>query len=92
MVTEPLPKLDVAELIPDVETIQVEILGTVNMHIAPMTNTTITVPNEITPLPVSNKNFVIFGATPSVPTSSLYLLISEVIAYFCISAMMYIIR
>jgi hypothetical protein len=91
-VTEPLPKLEVAELIPEVEMIQVEILGTVNMHTAPIINTTITVPKEIAPLPVSSNNFVMFAELPSGPISSLYLLISEVMAYFCIKAMIYMMR
>jgi len=45
-VAAPRLALEVAEVIPDVEMIQVEILGTVNMQMAPITNTIITVPND----------------------------------------------
>ena len=92
MVVAPLPKLDAAELIPDVEMIQVEMLGTVNMQMAPITNTMMTVPNDRIPFPANAAIFAISAAAPLVPTSSWYLLISEVSAYCSIRPHRYIIK
>src|SRR5215217_9182266 len=85
-VTEPRPKLDAAEEMPEVEMIQVEMLGTVNMQIAPTRKTRMTVPKERIPLPAKMAIFSSEVAEPFGPKSSLYLLISELRAYFCISA------
>ena len=87
-----LPKVELAELMPDVEMIQVEILGTVNMQIAPIKKTMITVPKESRPLLANTAIFSILALSPSSPTSSLYLLISEVMAYSCINPQRYMIR
>ena len=86
------PKVEVAELMPDVEMIQVEILGTVNIQMAPIRNTIITVPNERMPLLANHAIFSRLAVVPSVPTSSWYLLISEVNAYSCMSPQRYMIR
>ena len=48
-----LPKVDAAELMPEVDMIQVEMLGTVNMQMAPIRKTIITVPKERIPLPAN---------------------------------------
>lgn len=89
---ELLPKVDAAELIPEVEMIQVEMLGTVNMQIAPIRKTIITVPNERIPLPANQAICCKLALVPFWPTSSWYLLISEVIAYSCMSPTKYMIR
>ena len=67
-VAAPLPALEVAELMPEVEMIQVEILGTVNMQIAPIRKTQITVPNESMPLPAKKASLVKLAAVPFCPT------------------------
>ena len=91
-VPAPLPKLEVAEVIPDVEIIQVEMLGTVNIQMAPITKTIITVPNDKMPLPAKTAILAISAAVPVVPTSTWYLLISDVSAYCCINPHKYMIR
>ena len=57
----PRPKLDDAELMPEVEMIQVEMLGTVNIQIAPMIKTMITVPNDRMPLLANQAIFSVDG-------------------------------
>ena len=51
------PKVEVAELIPEVEMIQVDMLGTVNIQIAPIRKTMMTVPKERIPLPANQAIF-----------------------------------
>src|SRR3569833_309819 len=92
IVLAPRPKLDAAELIPEVDMIHVDMLGTVNMQMAPITNTMMTVPNDRMPLPANAAIFAMSAAAPLVPTSSWYLLISEVSAYCSISPHKYMIR
>ena len=48
-----LPKVEVAELMPEVEMIQVEILGTVNIQMAPIRKQMITVPKDKIPFPAN---------------------------------------
>ena len=91
-VAAPLPALEVADVIPDVEMIQVEMLGTVNIQIAPMIKTMMTVPKDKIPFPANTAILAISAAAPFVPTSSWYLLISEVNAYCCIRPQRYMIR
>ena len=69
-VAAPRPALDVAELIPDVEIIQVEMLGTVNIQIAPIRNTMITVPKERIPLLAKTAILARSAVAPFVPTST----------------------
>jgi len=85
------PKVEDAELMPDVEMIQVDILGTVNIQIAPIRNTIITVPKESIPLPENQAIFSRLALVPSVPTNSWYFEISEVRAYSCIKPQRYMI-
>src|SRR6185503_6580097 len=92
IVLAPRPKLEAAELTPEVEMIQVEMLGTVNIQIAPITKTMITVTNDKMPLPAKTASLVIYAGAPVLPTSSWYLLISEVSAYCCISPHKYMMR
>ena len=92
MVVAPLPKLEAAELMPEVEMIQVDMLGTVNIQIAPITKTIITVPNDRMPFPANTAILAISAAAPLVPTNSWYLLISDSSAYCCINPQRYIIR
>ena len=89
-VAAPRPKLEEAELMPEVEMIQVEILGTVNIQMAPIKNTMITVPNESTPLPANTAILAIVALASSARNNSWYLEISELRAYFCIKAHRYI--
>ena len=65
-----LPKVDAAELTPEVEMIQVEMLGTVNMQIAPMRKTTITVPKDRMPLLANQASFCKSALVPFCPTST----------------------
>ena len=69
-VAAPRLALEVAELIPDVEMIQVEILGTVNMQMAPIRNTTMTVPKERMPLPANQASFSKSALVPFCPTKT----------------------
>ena len=64
----PLPIEEAAEVIPEVETIHVDILGTVSMVSAPMINVPITIPKERTPFPANTLSFSMLA--PDVPTSS----------------------
>jgi len=72
-----LPNVEAAELIPEVDMIQVDILGTVNIQMAPMINTMITVPKDNIPLLANQANLVKSAEAPSVPTNNWYLLISD---------------
>src|SRR5690606_3046203 len=64
----PLPMVDAADEIPEVEIIHVEMLGTVSMVSAPMMNVPMTMPNDRIPLPANQLSFSMSG--PAVPTSS----------------------
>src|SRR5690606_1771311 len=57
----PLPMVEAAEDIPEVEMIQVLMLGTVSMLSAPMTKVPITIPKESTPFPANHASFSMFG-------------------------------
>ena len=69
-VAAPRLALEVAELIPEVEMIQVDILGTVNMQMAPIRKTTMTVPKERMPLPANQASFCKSAAVPLAPTKT----------------------
>ena len=67
-VAAPRLALEVAELIPEVEMIQVDILGTVNMQMAPIKNTTkstLAMPAAPTAMPPNPKNAAIKAMTKS---------------------------
>ena len=63
-----LPITLAALLTPVVDTIQVEMLGTVNMVMAPMMNVIITIPKESTPLAANQLSFSMLA--PSLPINS----------------------
>ena len=69
-VAAPRAALDVAELIPEVEIIQVEMLGTVNIQIAPIRKTQITSPKDKMPLPANQASFCKSAAVPFAPTNT----------------------
>jgi len=69
-VAAPRPKLEVAELMPEVEMIQVEMLGTVNIQIAPIRKTIMTVPNDKMPLPANTASLPKSAVVPFWPTST----------------------
>ena len=62
------PAVEAADVTPDVETIQVEMLGTVNMQMAPIRNTMITVPKERMPFPAKKASLVRSAVVPLAPT------------------------
>jgi len=55
----PRPIVEAAEVIPDVETIQVDILGTVSMVRPPIKKVTMTIPKDKMPLEANQPNFSI---------------------------------
>jgi hypothetical protein len=59
--TDCLPKVELAEETPEVDTIQVDMLGTVNILMAPMIKVMITVPNENKPLLAKLNNAAILS-------------------------------
>src|SRR5271170_3595485 len=91
-VAAPRLALEVAELIPEVEMIQVDMLGTVNMQMAPIRNTTMTVPKERIPLPANQASFSKLAPAPFCPINAWYLLISDCMAYSCMRAHKYMMR
>ena len=91
-VAAPRPALDVAEVMPEVEMIQVEMDGTVNIQMAPITNTIITVPNDKMPFAEKAANRAISAVVPLFPNNAWYLLISDCNAYSCISPHKYMIK
>src|SRR5690606_16723319 len=64
----PLPTVEAADEMPEVEMIHVEILGTVSMVNAPMTNVPMTIPNERIPLLANTVSFS--RSAPLVPTNA----------------------
>ncbi len=56
------PKVEAAEPIPAVLTIQVEMLGTVNMQMAPIKKTMMTVPKDSMPLEANQASLAQVGA------------------------------
>lgn len=55
----PRPIVEVAEVIPDVDTIQVDMLGTVNIVKPPIKKVTMTIPKDKIPLEANQPNFSI---------------------------------